>query len=300
MQAALAALQSSSTSRQPTPSFSFTAPGGATVTPSGHLPPNLDPLRLRLVQLIDALALLHSHLSYLAYSSPLPPSTAQPGLLSFPELVGRYQLLLTHLGAVQGLLSSQQEKEREKERDREEGGGLAQGGGGRRRKRDDGRDAKREKWESVAVVPAVEVDEAKDWMVGMLLRTKQTPEVESSQSTLTSSLPSPFSAALSSASSDSGKAFQLELDKHASFLNTAYDRVTALREFNSEGESWEWKERVELEPEEEAEEGEEAGEGMQLDEREEGKKEEQEGEKKRAWTAKEVQTYLRMGKRPEL
>lgn len=131
---------------------------------------DLDPLRLRLVQLIDAVALLHSQLEYLAYS-PAPPSTAHPGLLPFPDLVARYSLLLTNLSAVQNLLSSEQDKERQLERERREG---AQGGAeARRRRAERDRDLKREKWDSLAVVPAHPVDEAKDWVVGTLLRTKQ-------------------------------------------------------------------------------------------------------------------------------
>lgn len=36
-----------------------------------------------------------------------------------------------------------------------------------------GRDLKVEKWSGRVVVPGVNVEESKDWIVGMLLRTKQ-------------------------------------------------------------------------------------------------------------------------------
>ncbi|GAA5826629.1 hypothetical protein JCM11251_002826 [Rhodosporidiobolus azoricus] len=286
MQAALASLHS--TSRQPTPAFSGvgSAQGngaGTLATPSGHPLPDLDPLRLRLVQLIDALTVLHSQLSYLAYqATPASgPSTAAPGVLPFPEIVGRYNLLLTHLTAVQGLLSSQGEKDREMEKEREEGGGAT-----RRKRKDRDRDLKRERWESVSVVPAVEVDEGRDWMVGMLLRTKQTPEVESTQTSLTTSLPPPFSAALSASSAGDPTAFSTALANQTSLLTSAYDKVCALKEFNSEGE-------VRLDEEEDGDEG-EGEEKMKTD------GEEQNEERKRPWTAKEVQTYLRTGKKPEV
>ncbi|GAA5900059.1 hypothetical protein JCM6882_002602 [Rhodosporidiobolus microsporus] len=293
MQAALASLHSTS-SRQPTPSFSGVQPnggaGGAVVTPSGHPLPDLDPLRLRLVQLIDALTILHSQLSYLAFNTPAAgPSSAAPGVLPFPELVGRYNLLLTHLTAVQGLLSSQGEKDRETEKEREEGAAA------RRKRKDRDRDVKRERWEAVSVVPAVEVDEGRDWMVGMLLRTKQTPEVEATQARLTTTLPTPFSTALSSSTHTTApdpSAFPAALQAQTSLLTAAYDKVCALKEFNSEGEEWDWKARVRLDEEEEGEKGEGEGEKMQT--------EDGGGGAKRAWTAKEVQTYLRTGKKPDV
>lgn len=166
MQAALAALAPSSASRANAGRGASPAVAGAQ---RGSLP-DLDPLRLRLVQLIDAVTGLHTQLAYLAFSAPTP-STVNPGILPFPELIARYNLLLTHLSALQGLLSSEGDKEREMERERQEG--MQGGAAGRRRRAERDRDLKRERWESVSVVPAEKVDEAKDWLVGMLLRTKQ-------------------------------------------------------------------------------------------------------------------------------
>lgn len=51
-----------------------------------------------------------------------------------------------------------------------------------RRKEDRGRDEKRERWEGSLVVPAVQVEEQQDWIVGMLLRTKQVRLVSLSRS----------------------------------------------------------------------------------------------------------------------
>lgn len=43
---------------------------------------------------------------------------------------------------------------------------------GRKKKVEEG-DRKRDKWEGRLVVPRVQVEESQDWIVGMLLRTKQ-------------------------------------------------------------------------------------------------------------------------------
>ncbi|GAA6052947.1 hypothetical protein JCM3770_006748 [Rhodotorula araucariae] len=284
MQAALAALSSSAA----TPARNGTQAGQG----AAQAAPDFDSLRLRLVQLIDAVTVLHTQLSYLAFHSPTP-SSANPGLLPFPELVARYNTLLTHITALQGLLSSEQDKEKERERERDEG---AQGGAaGRRRRAERDRDMKREKWDSLSIVPADKVDEAKDWIVGMLLRTKQTPEVEASQAELLASLPEPFASALSAASnpsSTSTPSFVSLASDHARLVTLAYDRLSALKEFNSQNEEWDWKARVELD-EDEVDKGE--GEAMQVDVT---GKEGNGGE--RAWTPQEVQVYMRTGRRPAL
>ncbi|GAA6009628.1 hypothetical protein JCM10207_004131 [Rhodosporidiobolus poonsookiae] len=272
-----------SSSRPSTPSL----PAHSQPTPSGLPPPDLDPLRHRLVQLIDQLSLLSHHLALLPSLSGAP----------FADLVQRHALLVTHLSAVQGLLSSQADKDKELERERAEGSAGAQVGRKRRRERE--RDPKRERWESVSVVPREEVDEANDWIVGMLLRTKQAPEIDASHAFLLSSLPSPFSSPSpsSSGSFTPSPAFSAAQQAHAALLSAAYDKVCALREFNSENEEWEWRARVGLdeEEEEEGEEGEGAGEkAAEKGEAGEG------GDGKRAWTPKEVQAFLRTGTRPDL
>ncbi|GAA5909669.1 hypothetical protein JCM8208_003842 [Rhodotorula glutinis] len=241
--------------------------------------PDLDPLRLRLVQLIDAVTTLHTHLSFLAFHSPTP-STANPGLPAFADLVQRYNTLLTHLTALQGLVSSQQDRDKDRERERDEG---EQGGAlGRRRRAERDRDLKREKWDSLAVVPTDKVDESRDWIVGMLLRTKQTPDVEASQAALVKSLPEPFASALlpssstlastststhpaapapsGATSSTSTPSFATLAASHARLVSLAHDRLAALKEFNSASEEWDWKARVELDDDDDDEEGDE-GEG---------------------------------------
>lgn len=50
------------------------------------------------------------------------------------------------------------------------GGGGSSGGGGDKKVV---KDKKKEKWDNVVVVPRVNVEESRDWIVGMLLRTKQ-------------------------------------------------------------------------------------------------------------------------------
>ncbi|GAA5972957.1 hypothetical protein JCM11641_000338 [Rhodosporidiobolus odoratus] len=293
MQSALASL---SASRQQTPASVPAHPSKPLETPSNHPLPDLDLLRLRLVKLIDALTVLHSQLSYLSFSTPTPTSLT-PGLLPFQDLVARYNLLLSHLTAVQGLLSSQADKEKEGERDREQGP-LGQ----RRKRKDKDRDLKRERWEAVSVVPAVPVDEGKDWLVGMLLRTKQIPEVETSQTTLITTLPSPFSSAVISSTPSTSNptpdpaAFLDALSAHANLVTTAYDRITALKEFNSENEEWDWKARVDLDEENEEQDGGGEGKGK-------GDQEMQDlpnpTQTARSWTAKEVQVYMRTGKKPD-
>ncbi|GJN93205.1 hypothetical protein Rhopal_006252-T1 [Rhodotorula paludigena] len=276
MQPSLAAHLSSRTSRAPTPAQGSSSASTATAHP------DLDPLRLRLVQLIDAVTVLHSQLSYLAFHAPTP-SSANPGTLPFADLVARYSLLVTHLAALQGLLSSEQDRDKELERERAEG--ASGGAAGRRRRAERERDHKREKWDALSVVPAEKVDEAKDWIVGMLLRTKQTPEVEASQQALLASLPEPFSSALSSAPST----FPALAADHARLVSLAYDKVLALKEFNSENEEWDWKARVELDDDDADDEDGGLGEKMQV---------EAQGAGALAWTPQEVQAYLRTGKKP--
>ena len=115
---------------------------------------DLDPLRLRLVQLIDAVSHLQSQLA--AYQHHPSPTHALPPFL---ELVNRYNLLLTNLAAIHRLVSSEQDQQDQLQPPPRRAGESA--------------DPKRDKWDSLAVVPAHRVDESKDWIVGTLLRTKQ-------------------------------------------------------------------------------------------------------------------------------
>lgn len=116
---------------------------------------DIDTLRAKLVQLIDSLSTLLTQLHYLSLSTPQPTSLA-PGILPWTDLLNRYNLLLSHLTSIGGIISSIGDP-REKER----------------KGKERGRDPRRERWDASVVVPAVEVEENKDWIVGMLLRTKQ-------------------------------------------------------------------------------------------------------------------------------
>lgn len=129
---------------------------------------DLDPLRLRLVQLIDAVSHLQSQLA--AYQHH-PPTQ---GLPPFLELVNRYNLLLTNLAAIHRLVSSEQDQQDQLQPPRRAG---------------ESADPKRDKWDSLAVVPAHRVDEAKDWIIGTLLRTKQVRALRSFSSHSGSSNP---------------------------------------------------------------------------------------------------------------
>lgn len=117
------------------------------------------------------------------------------------------------------------------------------------------------------------------------MATTQTPDVEASQQALLASLAEPFASALSSAPST----FPALAADHARLVSLAYDKVLALKEFNSENEEWDWKARVELDDEDADDEDEGPGEKMQV---------EAQGAGARAWTPQEVQAYLRTGKKP--
>jgi hypothetical protein len=128
-------------------------------TPSGSATliatPPIDQLRLKLVQLIDQLTTLSTLLYHTTLSTATqPPSTQNPGLPSFNELLSRYNLILGHYLGMNAMLQRSS---------------MDTGGGGRVGAEDE----LRKKWESSTVVPSVAVEENRDWIVGMLLRTKQ-------------------------------------------------------------------------------------------------------------------------------
>lgn len=132
---------------------------------------DLDPLRLRLVQLIDAVSHLHAQLEHLAYAQQQQSQYGTAALPPFTDLVNRYNLLVTHLAAIHRLVSSEQDQQQQQQRLAAEPDPTA-----RRRlleREPLGRDSKRDKWDALAVVPATRIDEARDWIVGTLLRTKQ-------------------------------------------------------------------------------------------------------------------------------
>ncbi|GAA5996791.1 hypothetical protein JCM5350_007791 [Sporobolomyces pararoseus] len=252
--------------------------------------PDLDLLRPRLAQLINSISNLTSHLLHSFHNSP--PSSSIPPTLPFPDLLNRYSLLISQFNSLIGLISSQGDLERE--RDRPQEGATRAGAGttttGKRKKEE--RDTKRDKWAGVSIVPSEPVEESKDWIVGLLLRTKQTPEVENRQTQLLESLPSQFKSAISSSTTDPSQFTNL-LAAQTRLVNSAYDRVNAAKEYSGDGEEWDWKGRVGLEDEEEEEQETNDEDGMQVD-----KPAKVEGT--RAWTENETATFLRTGQRPTI
>ncbi|GAA6060176.1 hypothetical protein JCM10212_005177 [Sporobolomyces blumeae] len=306
----------------------------ATANPLPALP-DLDSLRPRLAQTITAISLLTDHLAYLLHTSP----PTHPQTLPFPDLLNRYNLLVTHLNALATTLSSVNDLERERDRERLDLAAASSSYTGtngtttRRRRRDDARDPKRDRWDSVAVVPSGPVDEAKDWIVGLLSRTKQTPQVEEYQADtlaqlarLANSPSNPLrstSASVVSTSAPSSKAPPVRLSSqvlasktadYTRLVNAAYDRVCALKEFAAaqpgDGgvqEEWDWKGRIGLDEEDEEDEGEgddaRDRDAMQVDPVVSGAQDpstasQAGGTESRGWTEDEVALYLRTGKRP--
>ncbi|SCZ97185.1 BZ3500_MvSof-1268-A1-R1_Chr4-2g07046 [Microbotryum saponariae] len=224
--------------------------------PQSIAPNELDAVRLKLVQLIDSIQLLLSQVHYLSSTVPTP-SMQHPGLLSYNELISRYNLILSHVAALGGLLSSVGNP-RESER--------------RYRSGEPKRDPKAERWKGSLVVPAVSVEPAKDWVVGTLLRTKQTVEVENYLSELEESLPRVFKEEASR---------KRAMEEREKLVEGASERILSLKD-GENGEEWDWRARVEVD------EDDEESEMMQIEDNME----------KRKWTVQEVATYQRTGKLP--
>ncbi|KAL8292752.1 hypothetical protein RQP46_001364 [Phenoliferia psychrophenolica] len=197
---------------------------------SPPFPPSLDALRLKLVQLIDALTQLQSHLRYLA-DSTAQPSTRNPGILPYPDLLARYNLLLSHVVSMGTLLSSVND-------------------GREVKKGEEGIDRKKDVWDSAVVVPGEQVEEAKDWIVGVLLRTKQTPAVEAHLASLSSSLP-PHFFANPTTQEQSRVAYEAR-------TTAALAKIQLLKE-GLDDDEWDWKGRVDVDEDEEEDESGEEG-----------------------------------------
>lgn len=114
-------------------------------------PKTIDSVRLKLVQLLDSITTLQNQLHHYSLAAP-EPSSANPGLPAWPDLLARFNLLLSHVVGLGALMT---------------GVGDPRGAG------QGGRDVKRERWEESTVAPREPIEESKDWLVGMLLRTKQ-------------------------------------------------------------------------------------------------------------------------------
>lgn len=112
---------------------------------------SIDSVRLKLVQLLDSITILQNQLHHYSLIAQ-EPTSQNPGLPPWPDLLGRYNLLLSHVVGLGALMTSIGDPK-----------GPGQGG----------RDLKRERWEQSTVAPREQIQDSKDWLVGMLLRTKQ-------------------------------------------------------------------------------------------------------------------------------
>ncbi|KAI5476746.1 hypothetical protein MNV49_007336 [Pseudohyphozyma bogoriensis] len=237
-----------------------TAPADLLVPPQS----DVDQLRLKLVNIIDAINSLLAQLHHYSLSTP-EPSTAAPGLPPYADLIARFNLILSHAVGLGGLLSQVDQK---------------------------GNDARKDKWDGSAVKPREVIEENKDWIVGVLLRTKQSPEIESHLVDLLNALPPLYS---------NPETFSSALASRNEFTAACVTKITELKE-SLDGEEWDWKGRVELEEDEEEEDGEEGGkkggeeENMDVDGAGGGGGEE--APKGRPWTIQEVAAYQRTGKLP--
>ncbi|POV94656.1 hypothetical protein PSHT_16084 [Puccinia striiformis] len=146
----------------------------------GKLPiDSLDTIRSKLVQLIDAITGFRSQLE----TSPLAPNS-----LSYPTLISKFLILLNHTEALSQALNTPVPSQ---PIDRFELPSV-------RAEREE-----REKWEhgpakqsvlgNLAAVPrGLEgLEDGKEWIVGVLTRTKLAPEIEKDEQDLLSLLPAP-------------------------------------------------------------------------------------------------------------
>lgn len=125
----------------------------------------------------------------------------------------------------------------------------------------------------------------------------QTPEIEQAQQSAASSLPEPFLSALSSSQeppppqAQTTSSFASLSQAQARLVTAAHQKIVALKQFSAGGgEEWDWKARVELDPEEEEKEDEDddivmekasAGGGGGSD-----------------WTLRDLHVFMQTGKRP--
>ncbi|KAI7956461.1 hypothetical protein MJO28_003556 [Puccinia striiformis f. sp. tritici] len=217
----------------------------------GKLPiDSLDTIRSKLVQLIDAITGFRSQLE----TSPLAPNS-----LSYPTLISKFLILLNHTEALSQALNTPVPSQ---PIDRFELPSV-------RAEREE-----REKWEhgpakqsvlgNLAAVPrGLEgLEDGKEWIVGVLTRTKLAPEIEKDEQDLLSLLPAPPPSDLSPTVSsllEHVKNLTKAHEKHISNCRTAlhkarYGRVTDSMEIDPSGSDngntddgdpkYEWKMRV--------------------------------------------------------
>ncbi|KAK4055420.1 hypothetical protein OIO90_003258 [Microbotryomycetes sp. JL221] len=249
-----------------------------------QVPQDLDSVRSKLVQLIDQLSTVLSQLQYLQLTTP-DPSTTQPGLLSYHDLLNRFNLMLSHVVTLGSLLSSRDQLQQQYSANVAPQQQL--------KPQDRGRDPRKEKWQASVVVPSVAIDEQKDWLVGMLLRTKQAPHVEEHLDNLVKNLPRPF---------NDPAAYQQAYNDHSTLTRAASDRIQALKK-GTRDEDWDWKGRVEIDQDEQDED--ENDENDESDKTKSGNTADVEmtmatdaAPPERKWTLQEMATYCRTGKLP--
>ncbi|KAM0790984.1 hypothetical protein ACM66B_004284 [Microbotryomycetes sp. NB124-2] len=251
-----------------------------------NIPADLDAVRGKLVQLIDQLSTVLSQLHYLQQTTP-DPTTSAPGILGYNDLLARYNLMLSHMVTLASLLSSDASLSHNS-------AALSQ----HVRPQDRGRDSKKEKWSASIVVPAVPVEEQKDWLVGMLLRTKQAPHIEQHLDELVKSLPPPF---------NDDKTYSQAYESRSQLTKAASARIQSLKH-GTQDEEWDWKGRVDIEQDED-ESGDEDGEDERGDKADtttteridltsDGDVTMSEPSAKRKWTLQELSTYSRTGRMP--
>ncbi|GAA5939223.1 uncharacterized protein JCM15063_004458 [Sporobolomyces koalae] len=251
--------------------------------------PDLDLLRPRLAQVITSISTLTGHLLHTLHACP--PQSTVPPTLPFSDLLNRYSLLIAQVTSLVGLVSSQIDLERDRDRPASSSDPTRASTTKRRQVE---RDTKRDKWGSVAIVPREPVEESRDWIVGLLLRTKQTPQVEQAQKELVDQL-----------DKSRGQDF---LNAHIKLVNTAFDRINAAKEISDEGDEWDWKGRVGLQDEQEDDDDDDDqdkdddGDGdakMQLDtnKNSDNNKGDETGARE-PWTREQTLAFMRTGKLP--
>ncbi|PLW20739.1 hypothetical protein PCANC_02653 [Puccinia coronata f. sp. avenae] len=218
----------------------------------GKLPiDSLDTIRSKLVQLIDAITVFRSQLE----TSPLTPNS-----LSYPTLISKFLILLNHTEALSQALNTPLPSQPV---DRFELPSV-------RAEREE-----REKWEhgpgkqsvlgNLATVPrGLEgLEDGKEWIVGVLTRTKLAPEIEKDEQDLLSLLPPPptsDSTPTVGSLLEHVKSLTQAHEKHIANCRTAlhkarYGRVSEKMEVDISSENgngdegdakYQWKMRVEV------------------------------------------------------
>lgn len=149
---------------------------------STDVTPLLAPMR----SLLTSLQSFHGLLQAVLYASHAHQRAAGarsagsgvPPLPPYEDLLARFSSILGHLVALGRQLTDARGMNDDDD-DTESGLGLSSSDEDDDDKDEHGRkrDRRKEKWLNALVVPAKEIDEAREWLVGMLLRTKEVSPV---------------------------------------------------------------------------------------------------------------------------